>query len=274
MKHEITLAHLTAIDLPPPKLIEAAAKAGFDGVGLRLIRVTDTSPGYPLMQDAEMMAQTHAALRDTGLRVSDIEFVKIEPNTEISSLLPFLDAGTDLGACEVICAPYDPELNRLADTVGRLSEEAQMRGLGVSLEFFPWTLVPDLRSALRIVDRAGPDVGVLVDTLHFDRSDSTLEELRDVPLHRLRLAHLCDAPVQEKYSTDDLLHAAREERLPPGEGQIDLVPILCALPDTLPIGIEVPMAEQTAMCGIEAVLDRVMKATRNVLDATALHLAR
>ena len=55
MTRSLSLAHLTAIDLPPPELVRVAARVGFDAVGLRLIRVTDTSPGYPLMDDPVMM---------------------------------------------------------------------------------------------------------------------------------------------------------------------------------------------------------------------------
>lgn len=268
MTRPISLAHLTAIDLPPPALIDAAARAGFDAVGLRLIRVTDSSPGYPLMDDPAMMRETKAALRDTGLRISDIEFVKIEPDTDVSALGRFLDAGAELGAREVICAPYDPDLDRLAGTLGSLSEQAQDRGLSVSLEFFPWTVVPDLGAAHRVARQAGPDVGVLIDALHFDRSGSTFDQVRAVPRDRLHLAHLCDAPVRATYSTDDLLHAARAERLPPGAGQIDLAGLLAELPDDLPIGVEVPMAELAAAAGLEAVLSRVMAATRQVLAST------
>lgn len=269
MTRLISLAHLTAIDLAPQDLIEAAAKAGFDAVGLRLIKVTETSPGYPLMEDAALMRRTKAALRDTGLRVNDIEFVKIEPDTNVDDLAAFLDAGAELGASEVICAPYDPDLSRLAESLGRLSELARAHGLGVSLEFFPWTVVPDLMSAERVAQQEGPDVGILVDALHFDRSESTSGQLRGLPDHRLRLAHLCDAAVQRAYSTKELLHTARAERLPPGEGDIYLAEFLRSLPSDLPLGVEVPMANLTASAGIEAVLACVIKATRKVL-ATAV----
>ncbi len=266
MTRRISLAHLTAIDLAPPKLIEAAAKAGFDAVGLRLIRVTDNTPGYPLMHRPAMMAETKAALRDTGLHVNDIEFVKIEPETEVSALVPFLDAGAELGAREVICAPYDPELPRLADTLGNLSDLAKGRGLGISLEFFPWTAVPDLTRAHQVVQMAGPDVGLLVDSLHFNRSGSTLGQLQKLPRHRLRLAHLCDASVQATYSTDDLLHTARAERLPPGEGEIDLGGFLSALPENTTIGLEVPMTRYLSRMGVKATLRRVMSSVSRLIQ--------
>jgi len=270
MTRTISLAHLTAIDLAPHHLIEAAAKAGFDAVGLRLIRVTETTPGYPLMHDSAMLAKTKAALRDTGLRVSDIEFVKVEPETNVSSILPFLDTGANLGASEVICAPYDPELSRLAETLGHLSDAACERGLRVSLEFFPWTCVPDLLSAQKIVQMAGPEVGILVDTLHFDRSCSTLADLAKVDPNRLRMAHLCDAEVLDSYSTEQLLHTARAERLVPGQGQIDLKSLIAALPNNIPFGVEVPMNYETAKNGSAAVLTRIMSATQKILGSAEL----
>ncbi|WP_068111731.1 sugar phosphate isomerase/epimerase family protein [Tropicimonas marinistellae] len=267
MTRFLSLAHLTAIDLPPPELIDAAARAGFDAVGLRLIRVTETSPGYPLMQDTRMMRATKDALQHTGLTVNDIEFVKIQPETDVESLSAFLDAGAELGAREVICAPYDPDLSRLADTLAALSERAAARGLGVSLEFFPWTPVPDLGSAYRVVRRAGPDIAILVDALHFDRSASTLDQLHDIPADRLRVAHLCDAPVLSSYSTDDLLHTAREARLPPGAGQIDLPGLLRVLPQDLPLGIEVPMARSAPVANVDSRLSSLINATRRLLRA-------
>ena len=270
MKRPISLAHLSAVDLPPPALIEAAARAGFDAVGLRLLRVTDTSPGYPLMKDASLMADTKAALRDTGLRVNDIEFVKIEPETDIGGLGRFLDAGGELGAEEVICAPYDPDLHRLSDRLGQLSEMAKGRGLRISLEFFPWTPVPNLEIAHGVVQLAGPDVGILVDTLHFDRSESTIDQLRKVPGHRLRLAHLCDAPVRPSYTTQELLHTARVARLPPGDGEIGLAAILTALPEDTLIGIEVPMSEAATLFGVTTVLDQLMESARSVLTSAVL----
>ncbi|MDF2235741.1 sugar phosphate isomerase/epimerase [Albimonas sp. CAU 1670] len=265
MTRPIGLAHLTAIELSPPDLIRAAARVGFDAVGLRLIRVTETSPGYPLMDDPAALRATQAALAETGLAVHDIEFVKIEPDTDPAALDPFLDAGAALGAKEVIAAPYDPDLARLADRIGALAERAEARGIGVSLEFFPWTVVPDLPAALALAEAAGPRVGVLVDSLHFDRSASRLSDLRAAPPARLRFAHLCDAPVHPPYSTEDLLHAARGERLPPGEGGIDLAAFVAALPADLPLSLEVPMTALTAAEGPDAALARVMAGTRALL---------
>ena len=268
MSRMLSLAHLTAIDLAPPQLIRSAAAAGFDAVGLRLIRVTDTSPGYPLMTDRAMMQATKAAMNETGLKVHDIEFVKIDPEIEIAALDAFLDAGAELGAHQVVSAPYDPDLNRLVDHLGALAEMASKRGLGISVEFFPWTTVPNLAAAIDVVNHAGPNIGILVDSLHFDRSGSSLRQLASVPHDRLHFAHICDAPVHPPYSKDDLLHTARAERLPPGEGQIDLSGFIAALPPDLPLGVEVPMNGLAATMGLDVVIARAMAGTRALLDAT------
>jgi sugar phosphate isomerase/epimerase len=263
----LSLAHLTAIDLDPPALIRAAADGGFDAVGLRLLQVTPTTPGYPLWKDARLLRETRAALRETGATVHDIEFVRITPDTDVDALLPFLDTGAELGAREVITAPYDPDHARMAETLGRLSDAATQRGLGVVLEFFPWTDIRTVNDALRLATQAGPSVGVLPDSLHFDRSGSSLDTLAALPPERLRFAHLCDAPVLPTYNETTLLYAAREERLLPGKGQIDLAAYLQALPAGLPLGIEVPRTKSFQTIGGAELIKETGESVRSFLKS-------
>lgn len=263
----LSLAHLTAIDLDPPALIRAAAQGGFDAVGLRLLRVTPTTPGYPLWEDARLLRETHAALQETGVKVHDIEFLRITPDTNIETLLPFLDTGGELGAREIITAPYDPDHARMADTLGRLSDAATERGLGTVLEFFPWTDIRTVDDALRLATQAGPNVGVLPDSLHFDRSGSSLQTLAALPPERLRFAHLCDAPVLPAYDEATLLFAAREERLLPGKGQIDLAAYLQALPAGLPLGIEVPRTKTMHAIGGAELIKETGESVRTFLES-------
>ena len=79
-------------------MVQVAARIGYRAIGLRLIAVTDDSPGYPIMDDALMMRETKAALADTGLRLSDIEFVKITPEINVAAL-EFLYCGRRIARC-------------------------------------------------------------------------------------------------------------------------------------------------------------------------------
>jgi sugar phosphate isomerase/epimerase len=263
---DFSLAHLTALALAPPELVEAAARTGYRTVGLRLIRVTETTPGYPLMDDRPMMRATRAAMAATGIGTLDIEFVKITPDIDVPALEPFMAAGAELGARYVITAPYDPDLGRMADRLAAIGDLASRHGLRAVLEFFPWTVVPDLAAARRMVEAARrPDVGILVDTLHFDRSGSRLDEFDRIPAIRLPFVHVCDAPVRKSYTTEELLHAGRAERLPSGEGGIDIKGILSRMPPGIPVALEVPMTAMSAAEGAEAVALRVRRAAERLL---------
>jgi sugar phosphate isomerase/epimerase len=264
-----SLAHLTVLDLPPPEMVRVAARTGYRTVGLRLIRVTDTTPGYPLMHDPMMMRATKAAMADTGVGVLDVEFVKITPEIDVAALEPLLAAGAELGARHVITAPYDPDLTRMAERLGAIGELSARYGLTAVLEFFPWTVVPDLATAVRVVEATGrADTGILVDTLHFDRSGSTHEQLDAVPASRLPMVHVCDAPADKPATTAGLLHHARAERLPPGEGGLDILGVLRHLPPGIPVALEVPMEQLTREAGPEEVARRVRAAAARLIMPT------
>jgi sugar phosphate isomerase/epimerase len=261
-----SLAHLTVLSLAPPEVVEVAARTGYQTVGLRLFRVMETTPGYPLMDDKPMMRATKSAMAATGVGVLDIELVRITPDLEAASLEPFLAAGAELGARYVITSPYDSDLARLADRLAAISDLASQYGLRAVLEFFPWTSVPDLSAASRIVEAAErAELGILVDTIHFNRSASRLDELDRIPPARLPFVHVSDAPVRESYTTEELLHTARMERLPPGEGGIDIKGILSHMPVDIPMALEVPMTSLSAVEGAEAVAQRVRQAAQRLL---------
>ena len=266
--NEFSLAHLTVLSLPPPEMISVAARTGYQAVGLRLIAVTPGSPGYPLMNDAAAMRETKARLDDTGLRVGDIELVQMTPQIDIAALEPFAAAGAELGARHILAAPYDPDHGRLAERLAALADLAGRYNLSVLLEFFPWTLVPDLRAANSILNAADrKNTGILVDTLHFSRSESSLDDIAAIAPDRFPMVHVCDAKAGRSFTTEQLLHTARAERLPPGEGDINITDILKRLPSGVTIALEVPMQSLTRERGPEEVARRVLDAAVQLLAA-------
>jgi sugar phosphate isomerase/epimerase len=131
----------------------------------------------------------------------------------------------------------------------------------------PWTSVPDLKTAMRIVDDVDhPTAGMLVDALHFDRSQSSLADLRTIPVQQLHYWQLCDGPAERPTTTEQLIHAAREERMFPGEGGIDLIGLTRAMPESLTISIEVPTVQLAKTVGAEARARRALAAGRAVVD--------
>ncbi|MEU7923366.1 TIM barrel protein [Micromonospora zamorensis] len=266
-RHDYSLAHLTALSLSPPDLVDAAAEAGYRYVGLRLTRVTPQEPHYPLATDPALMRTTKVRLAATGVEVLDIELARISPDDDPREFLRFLEAGAELGARHVIAQLPDPDRARKIDRYAQLCELARPLGLTVDLEFPSWTETPDLREAVRVLRGADqPNVGMLIDLLHFARSGSSVDDLRQLPVDWFHFVHVCDAPPGVPATNEGLIHTARFERLFPGEGGIDVHGILDALPPGLPYALEIPRATLVAQVGAREHARLAITAARDHLD--------
>jgi sugar phosphate isomerase/epimerase/4-hydroxyphenylpyruvate dioxygenase-like putative hemolysin len=249
-RHDFSLAHLTALSLSPPELVDAAAEAGYRYVGLRMTRVTPQEPHYPLATDPALLRATKVHLAATGVEVLDIELARLSPAENPDDFQRLLEAGAELGARHVITQLPDPDHHRKTDRFARLCELARPLGLTIDLEFPSWTETPDLHTAVRVLRDAGqPNAGILVDLLHFARSGSSIAELRQLPREWFHFAHVCDAPPGVPATNEELIHTARFERLFPGEGGIDIPGILGALPAGIPYALEIPRATLVAQVG-------------------------
>lgn len=238
---DFSLAHLTALDLTPPELIMAASFAEYQFVGLRLVAVTPGGAAWPLWTDKSMMAGTKARIADTGVRVLDIELVKLLPDTDVTEFLPCMEAAAEIGARHILTQADDPEFDRVVENYARLCKLAAPYGLTCDVEFIPWIETGNLADAGKLVSTAQCDNGGLViDTLHFARAGCDLAELRTYPSKWYHYVQLCDAPAQAPSSLDGLIYAAREERLFPGYGELDLIGVLQELPRSVVLGIEIP----------------------------------
>ena len=263
-----SLAALTVLELAPPALIDVAAACGYDYVGIRLLPAMAGGIAYPLMEDEAGLKETLARLDATDITVADLEVVAFRPETEIASFAAFFETGARLGAKNILIAAYDPDLTRFTDRYAAFCEAAAPYRLTADLEFMPWTYVPDLATANKIVAQAGqPNAGVLVDALHFDRSNSSIAELARVPAHRLHYWQLCDGPAERPATREEMIHAARYERMFPGEGGIDLVSLARAMPADLAISIEVPTAQLAKSVDAKTRAQRALAAARNVIAA-------
>ncbi|MGH6708525.1 MAG: sugar phosphate isomerase/epimerase family protein [Bradyrhizobium sp.] len=263
-----SLAALTVLELAPPALIDIAAACGYDAVGIRLLAAMPGGIAYPLMDDKAGLNETLARLDATGVNVADLEVVALRPETEIAAFSAFFETGARLGAKHILVAAYDPDLGRFGDRYAAFCEAAAPYGLTADLEFMPWTYVPDLATATSIVaPMAQANAGILVDALHFDRSKSSITEFARTPVHRLHYWQLCDGPAERPATTEAMIHAARHERLFPGEGGIDLVALARAMPADITVSIEVPTAELAKTVSAKGRAQRALDSARRVIAA-------
>lgn len=244
MTHPFALAALTVLELTPPEMVDCAARAGFDAVGLRLIPATPEEVQHAMVGDTPLLRETEARLRGTGLRCLDIEIFRLRPDTRVADFEAALATGARLGAAEALVAGNDPDEARLTANFAAFCELAARFGIAANLEPMPWTDCRSFADGLRIVEAAAqPNGAVLIDPIHFDRAGSQVSELAAAPGRRLRYLQLCDAPAERPDSLQGLLHQARAARLMPGDGGLPLRELLAAVPAQIPISIEIPMAE-------------------------------
>jgi sugar phosphate isomerase/epimerase len=268
MKHDYSLAHLTALTLTPPQLVDVAARTGYRYVGLRMTRVTPDEVLYDLARDKALMKATKARLADTGIAVHDSELFRMDPALEPENFLAELDATAELGAHHLIAQLPDPDDERKTARFARLCDLAKARGIFVSLEFPHWTETGNLAEAMRVLRAANrSNAGILVDMLHFARSESSLAELAALPREWFRFAHVCDAAKEVPPTLEGVIHTARDERLFPGEGGIDIHGILACMPQDIPYALEIPRVTLTRAVGPEEVARLAITVARSHLDS-------
>ena len=267
MKHDYSLAHLTVLSLTPPQVVDVAARTGYRYVGLRMTRVTPDEVLYDLARDKALMRETKARLAATGVTVNDGELFRMDPKLEPESFVPELEATAELGAQHVIAQLPDPDRERATERFARLCDLAKPLGLFVSLEFPHWTETGNLATATQVVRAVNrTNAGILVDMLHFGRSDSTVEELAKLPREWFRFAHVCDAAKEVPPTMAGIIHTARDERQFPGEGSIDVRGILACLPQDIPYALEIPRVALTKAVGPEEVARLALLVARSHLD--------
>lgn len=265
----LSLSALTVLELSPPQMVQCAAEAGYDYVGLRLLPATDHEVRHEIVGSTgtQLKRETLAVLRDTGMRVLDVEILRLKPDTDVNSYKPTLETAAELGARYVLVAGNDPDEARTIDRLGQLCDLAAPLGLSPSLEPMPWTDVKDISAGARIVKASGRrNTGLIIDPIHFDRARSSLEALRALPREYFGYVQFCDAPAERPTDLDTLLFQARCERMIPGEGGLDLVGLLRALPAHLPVSVEVPTEQWAKTTRAVDRARRLREATLAVLD--------
>jgi sugar phosphate isomerase/epimerase len=164
-----------------------------------------------------------------GLRVSVIEAAMSWAGgpTEFGRLEVegMVAAGAAAGASALVAVCLEPALDMAAASEGlaMVVEVASAAGLQTCVEFLPWSGIPDLATAWRLVEPLGPQAAILLDTWHWQRQPGgpTPELLATIPGERIGYVQLCDAAPGDGRSMDE----AMSGRLLPGDGVVDFADV-------------------------------------------------
>lgn len=237
----VSLSNLSALNVSPPQLVQYAAEAGFDMMGVRLNRAGDGT-GHDLLGDVGLRRRTAVALASTGLPVLDVEVFRVRAATRPQEAEPWLAIGAELGAQFLLCTVEDPEPDRRATTFAEVCRLASTYGLRCVIEPMIFAAVRTPAAAAAVI-RSGdaPDAGILIDALHLERAGGVPGDLDDLGAHLLPYLQACDAAIAGPASTRDAAIAeACGLRLPPGDGVLPLRQLLRRLSPGAPVSVEVP----------------------------------
>ena len=229
------------------------------------------------MPDAEIRAR----IDDCGLAVVDVECVGNWLPGHERATSPFarvlvdmtperaVEAAAALGARGLLVVEMlglTAERETVAEAFGRICDRAAPAGIVAHLEAASFGAVPTFADACAIVERAGRANGALtLDPWHVFRGGGTIAELASLPPERIGCFQLCDAPLAPM---GEPLKETTTARLPPGEGEFDLVGLVRALDTigvTAPTSVEVFNRRHRGQ-SIDAVAAELAAAARAVLN--------
>jgi sugar phosphate isomerase/epimerase len=243
--------------LPLRERVEAAAAAGFRGMGLLHADLMTAERAYG-------MSGIRALLADNGLVHLELELLTDwwtdGPLRRESDQLrrQLLSAAEALGARhikvapDVNDAPWDHD--RWVTEFAALAADAQEAGTRVGLEFLPWSNLETVHDGLRLVQDADhPAGGLVIDVWHTERAKTPPAELATVPLRSIVGVELSDADPEV---VGTLFEDTRDRRRLCGQGSFDLPGCITALRSAGwagPWGVEILSAQQRELPVREAV---------------------
>lgn len=245
------VGYLSVFGLPPVEFVHLTAGLGCSRMSIFLRGLALEQLGYPtfsLKHDAALRDAVRTALREREVTITLADGFLIAPGADMHSLRADLDVVADLGAPLINIVSIDPDRAHTFDQLGVLTELAAARGLQAVVEPVPAMPIGDLPTALAAIQHVGrPDLRLLVDTMHLVRSGSGAAELAAIDPVRIGYAQINDTTLRPRMG--DYLQEAMFERLAPGEGELPLLDILCALPPDIVIEVEVPQ-RSLALAGV------------------------
>ena len=251
--HPLFLAPTTLMDAAPRELIDAAAQAGYDGVGLRL-HPSPKMPYHPVVGNSGLIRDMKAMLADADLRVLDVLAFYLQPDCDFDNFLPALELAAEFGAHYALVQGDDADWARLRDNFGRLCDLAKGYEMRVAVEFVPSRPLCTLALAAQLLDEAQRANAVIcVDPLHLIRSGGQPSDLIGLDARLLPYAQISDGVLGR--DEPDLTMLGRMplgQRRLPGAGTLPLREIITALPANIALSVEVLQPKTGAHAALSA----------------------
>lgn len=224
--------------LPLLERVRVTAKAGFDAL-------TITPHDYAVAIEGGLSAKNILKLaKDHGITIKHMDpLTRWTPiwqpeNLIDKQLLPFFDCEQDrffriaeeLGIESMhvlgMFRPNGLPIDRITESYAAVCDRAAKYGIQCSLEFIPFTGIPDLATAWSIVKNAGrPNSGIIFDFWHFMRSSADLELLGTIPKRVITDVQLADATLEIPKGFS-IVEDCFVNRVPAGEGKFPIKRIL------------------------------------------------
>jgi sugar phosphate isomerase/epimerase len=258
--------------VPLRERIEAAAAAGFRGMGLLHQDLATAEREYG-------MAGIRSMLEDNGVIHLELELLtnwwtdgplRRESDRVRGKLLSAAEA---LGARHIKIGPDVSDFtwnhDRWVTEFAALAAKAQEAGTKVGLEFLPWSNIKTVHDGLRLVQDADHQAGGLViDVWHTERAHTPPEDLAAVPLRYIIGVEISDA---DSGVVGTLFEDTRDRRRLCGQGSFDLEGFITALRSTGwagPWGVEI-LAEDYRQLPVREAVARAYSTAATVLGLTA-----
>lgn len=238
--HTLFIAPTSLQDSGPLDYIDATVAAGYDGIGLRVHR----SPGlpfHPVVGDAALIREMKARL--AGLPVFDLYSFYLEPGTDVASFAPAMELGASFGAKYATVMGADTDWSRQRDNFVRTCDLAKQYGLICSLEFAVIRPLATLPQTVRLIEESKREAVMCIDPLHLARSGGTPADVQALPTKYFPYAQISDGVLEPGEPNPALFgKLGMGQRKLPGEGTLPLRELLAALPEDVPLSVELPHA--------------------------------
>jgi len=239
--NELWLSPTTLPNASPLEYIEAAEFASCDGIGLRL----NQSPGlpcFPIVGDLSLIRKIQETIKRSSMKVHDIYSFYLVPETVVSDFSRALELGAELGAQYAVVMGNDSNWSRMSDNFVKLCDLAKQFNITCTIEAGVMRSLASLSQVLKLINESNRDNAVVCfDPLNFHRAGGQASDILDLDPKLFPYGQITDGIVSPDDDLKNLGKMSANIRRFIGEGVVPLISLLDALPNGIPLSIEMPM---------------------------------